>query len=187
MSKTIYTERQLLQRAAAGDETAFASLFHLYKNSLYSYLLRLSGSADLAEDIIQEVFLQLWDHRQSLDQVQQFRAYIFRAAQHRIINAFRRQSKEMLILAELRRVAPDTSSDNAEEELTLDETRQRLLEAINKLSPQQKAVYTLSREHGLQHEEIARRLHISRSTVNNHLIRALQVLRNHLGWLGSFL
>jgi len=185
MSKTAYTERQLLQRAAAGDETAFADLFHLYKHPLYSYLLRLSGSAETAEDIIQEVFLKLWDNRQSLGEVELFRAYIFRAAQYRIINVFKRKAKETLILSELQQSPPE-AAPGAEEHLALDETQQRLREAIDKLSPQQKLIYTLSRDQGLQHEEIARRLHISRSTVNNHMIRALQVLRQHLNWLGSF-
>jgi RNA polymerase sigma-70 factor (family 1) len=185
LSKTAYTQRQLLLLTAAGNEDAFASLFHSYKDPLYSYLSRLGASAEIAEDIIQEIFLTIWDHRQSLTEVQQFRAYIFRAAQHRIINVFRRQAKETLILAELQKTSPATTS-GIEDRLTLDETQRRLLDAIDKLSPQQKLVYTLSRNQGLPHEEIAQRLHISRSTVNNHMIRALQALRAHLNWLGTF-
>jgi RNA polymerase sigma-70 factor (family 1) len=185
VAKTDHTERQLLLLAASGDGDAFTTLFHAYKHPLYSYLFRLGGSSEIAEDVIQELFLNLWDNRQSLADIQQFRAYIFRAAQHRIINVFRRQAKEVLILAELQSTSP-ASTSGIEDQLSLSETRRRLKDAIEKLSPQQKLVYNLSRNEGLAHEEIAQQLHISRSTVNNHMIRALQVLRAHLNWLGSF-
>jgi len=175
-----YTERELLRMSAAGDPLAFAQLFHLYKDPLYSYLLRLSDPAT-AEDIIQEVFLKLWANHSSLGQIEQFRAYIFRMAQHRILNLFKRKAKEILIIKELQHISASSRSI-PEQNLSLAEMQRRLLEGVNSLSPQQKLIYTLSRDQGLPHDEIAQRLHLSPSTVNNHLTRALQILRTHLKW-----
>ena len=142
-----YTERELLRMSAAGDPLAFAQLFHLYKDPLYSYLLRLSDPAT-AEDIIQEVFLKLWANHSSLGQIEQFRAYIFRMAQHRILNLFKRKAKEILIIKELQHISASSRSI-PEQNLSLAEMQRRLLEGVNSLSPQQKLIYTLSRDQGL--------------------------------------
>jgi RNA polymerase sigma-70 factor (family 1) len=180
VAKSTYTEQELLQLSADGDEAAFTILFNLYKHRLYSYLLRLSGSPEMTEDVIQEIFLKLWDQRTSMGQIEQFGAYVFRMAQHRIINSFKRSAKETLILAELRRQTKSPVSE-AEDNLSAREVQRRFHEALEKLSPRQKLIYQLSRDHGLKHDEIAQRLHISRSTVNNHMILALRTIRDHLG------
>jgi RNA polymerase sigma-19 factor, ECF subfamily len=180
VAKSIYTEQELLRLAANGDEAAFTILFNLYKHRLYSYLLKLSGSAEMTEDVIQEIFLKLWDQRTSMGKIEQFGAYIFRMAQHRIVNSFKRSAKETLILAELRRQTKAPVSE-AEDNLSAREVQLRFHEALQKLSPRQKLIYQLSRDQGLKHDEIAQRLHISRSTVNNHMILALRMIRDHLG------
>ncbi|WEK37987.1 MAG: RNA polymerase sigma-70 factor [Candidatus Pseudobacter hemicellulosilyticus] len=175
-----HTEKQLLAESAGGSQPAFAELFHLYKDKLYSYLLRLTASPELTEDIVQEVFLTLWANRDTLVQVEHFNAYLFRMARNRVINAFRRMAKETLILATLNRPAPETGTE-AEEKLAAAEVQARLKAALDRLPPRQKQVFLLSRQDGLRHDEIARILSIAPSTVNNHLIEALRFIRQELG------
>lgn len=172
-------EKNLLRLAAEGDSAAFAGLFRIYQHKLYGFLLRATGSPEMTEDIIQDIFLKLWKDRSNLSQIEQFGGYVYRMAQHQVINSLKRMAKETLILNELGKVQPQTGMD-AEARLSLQEVTQSLHQALNKLTPKQKEVYTLSRERGLKHDEIARYLNISPSTVNNHLIEALRLIRQQL-------
>lgn len=176
----VHIEKKLLLRAAAGHEESFTQLFFLYRHKLYSFLLRLTESPEMTEDVIQDVFLKLWKDREHLVNIEQFGGYIYRMAQHHVLNAFRRMSKEALIMAELTRTTEAASAD-AGEQLRIREVREKLQYALDHLPPKQKLVYTLSREQGLKHEEIARQLNISPSTVNNHMIAALRSIRQQLG------
>ncbi|HWV69145.1 RNA polymerase sigma-70 factor [Chitinophaga sp.] len=176
----VHIEKKLLLRAAAGHEESFTQLFFLYRHKLYSFLLRLTESPEMTEDVIQDVFLKLWKDREHLVNIEQFGGYIYRMAQHHVLNAFRRMAKETLIMAELTRVTEAASAD-AGERLRIREVREKLQYALDHLPPKQKLVYTMSREQGLKHEEIARQLNISPSTVNNHMIAALRSIRQQLG------
>lgn len=175
----IHNEEQLLQRAAAGSQDAFTALFHLYRHKLYSFLLRTTGSPQIAEDVIQDIFLKLWKDRENLVNIEQFGHYIYRMAQNQVINAMKRMARETLILAELKQQQTAAMSE-AEDNLSLREIKEKLQTALDKLPPKQKLVFTLSRDQGLRHDEIARRLNISPSTVNNHMIEALRRLRRQL-------
>lgn len=172
-------EQELLKQSAAGDAAAFAELFRMYRHKLYSFLLRASGSPEMAEDITQDIFLKLWKNRELLTGIEQFGGYIYRMAQHQVINSLKRMARETLILGELGKAQPLAGPD-AEAQLSLQEVTQSLHHALDKLTPKQKLVYTLSRERGLKHEEIARYLNISPSTVNNHMIEALRLIRQQL-------
>jgi len=176
----VHIEKKLLLRAAAGHEGAFTQLFFLYRHKLYSFLLRLTESPEMTEDVIQDVFLKLWKDRENLVNIEQFGGYIYRMAQHHALNAFRRMAKESLVMAELTRTTEAASAD-AGDQLNIREVREKLQYALDHLPPKQKLVYTLSREQGLKHEEIARQLNISPSTVNNHMIAALRSIRQQLG------
>ncbi|MCK7556757.1 hypothetical protein MKQ70_17720 [Chitinophaga sedimenti] len=77
------SEQMLLQRAAEGDQGSFAELFRAYKDKLYGILLKMTDSAELTEDIIQDVFLRLWRKREELATIDNFGGYVFRMAQYR--------------------------------------------------------------------------------------------------------
>jgi RNA polymerase sigma-70 factor (ECF subfamily) len=172
-------EKELLKQSAEGDANAFAGLFRMYRHKLYGFLLRTTGSPEMAEDIAQDIFLKLWKNRELLTEIEQFGGYIYRMAQNQVINSLKRMARETLILDELGKTPPLTDPD-AEAQLSLQEVTQSLHHALDKLTPKQKLVYTLSRERGLKHEEIARYLNISPSTVNNHMIEALRLIRQQL-------
>ncbi len=70
-----------------GDATAFAALFRSYKDKLYGFLLRATGSPEMAEDIVQDIFLRLWKNREKLPEIGQFGAYIYQMARNQVINS----------------------------------------------------------------------------------------------------
>lgn len=142
-------------------------------------MVRLTGSAEQAEDIVQEVFMKLWDDRARLPEIENINAWIFTMAQHKAFNSFRKIMRQELMILELIRKTENLSENNANN-LSLKEAEQILAKAIEQLPQQQKLVYQLSREQGLKHEEIARQLNLSPGTVKNHMIRALKTLREQL-------
>ncbi|WP_126244055.1 RNA polymerase sigma factor [Chitinophaga rhizosphaerae] len=179
MSTSTLYEKEWLQMASDGDELAFTHLFHAYKFKLYGFISKLTGSPATAEDVVQDVFLKLWKDRKSLRDVDSFGSYLFRMAQNHAINGFRKMAREENVIRQLHTdEAPAHSTPQSH--ISLKETRELLHRAIQQLPPRQKAIYLLSREEGVKHEEIARRLHITTGTVKNHMIQALRTLRETL-------
>lgn len=173
-----HNETELLQLAAGGGQAAFAELFMQNRHKLFSFLMRLTQSPEATEDVIQDIFMKLWRNRVSLTEIDNFSSYLFRMAQNQCITQFRRMAKETLILSKLASDAP-ASRSTTEDLLAAKEVQEQLQLAVAKLTPQQKLVFTLSREKGLKYEEIAAELNISASTVKNHMIDALRIIRQH--------
>lgn len=172
-------EKDWLIMAADGDELAFTHLFHAYKFKLYGFISKLTGSPQTAEDVVQDVFLKLWKNRGDLRAVDSFGSYLFRMAQNHAINGFRKMAREEVMRKEMRADELPAHS-TPQSHIALKETREILHKAIQQLPPRQKAIYLLSREEGVKHEEIARRLQITTGTVKNHMIQALRTLREQL-------
>ena len=178
-SEPIHTEKELLLLASQGSEPAFTLLFNRYKHKLYSYLLSLTASPEIAEDIIQDTFLKLWKNRSAMEAIDHFGGYLFKTTRNLAINAFKRMSKETIILSKLQSQQHSVNT-KADDRLVVKEAEKLLYQTIQNLPPQQKLIYTLSREQGLKHEDIAQQLHLSSSTVRNHIVQALRTIRKKL-------
>lgn len=179
----VLNEKDLLLRIAAGDEIAFGMLFHRLRDKLYFFILRITGSAETAEDVLQDVFVKLWMNRSDIVRIDNFDAYIFRMCHNKAISGIRRMARETLILADLKKDAANASLTPTlhDDVLIQKEFLSRLQTILRKLPVQQRLVYTMTREQGLKQEEIAHRLKISASTVKNHMTRALQTIHRELG------
>lgn len=175
-----HTEKDLQQRSMSGDQAAFAEIFQLYKFKLYGFTLRLTGSPETAEDVVQNVFLKLWQDRHLLGEIDNLGGYIYRMAQNQVINGWKRMAKETILIRRLLTGQPDFSPSTPETELAYKEMERSFRQAIDKLPAQQKKVFLLSREEGLKYDEIAQRLQISPGTVKNHMIQLLRTLREQL-------
>lgn len=173
-----HNENELLQLAASGGQGAFTELFMQNRHKLFSFLMRLTQSPEATEDVIQDIFMKLWRNKSSLAEIDNFSSYLFRMAQNQCITQFKRMAKETLILS---RLASDSSPSRSttEDHIAVKEVQEQLQQAVAKLTPQQKLVFTLSREKGLKYDEIAAELNISPSTVKNHMIDALRIIRQH--------
>jgi RNA polymerase sigma-70 factor (ECF subfamily) len=169
---------ELLKQVVQGDEVAFEKLFQLYKNKLYAFIYQLSGSATIAEDVLQDVFLKIWRNRAQLTGIDNFNAYLYRMAQNHAVNVLRRQSREALLLTEVQRLAPQKVF--SDEWLAAKEVQTALQQAIDSLPARQRKVYQLGKEQGLSYEEIANMLNISTSTVRNHMVQALKAIREYI-------
>lgn len=176
-----YSEKELLRQIAGGSEDAFRVIFDHYGGKLQSYVLKLSRSKETAEDIVHDVFLNIWKNRENLTQIDQFDSYLFRAARNAAHRGFQRRAKETLIVATLQRTESPDGDFEGEALITHREVRESIQQAIDRLSPQQRKIFLLSREEGLNHAEIAERLGITRRTVSNTITEALNALRSDIG------
>ena len=175
-------ENDLLARIAQGDEAAFGVVFHHYQKKIYSYTFRLTGSTGLAEELVQDVFLKVWQHRATLPGLLRFDNWLFTIARNKVFDLLKKMAKDMAFRRQLSNWL-DSSGDTADDRIFFRENEERLQKALDGLPPRQKLIFTLSRYQGLKHDEIAARLRISRHTVKTHLVQALRTLRNLLALL----
>lgn len=175
-------DRELQQRLRAGDEGAFDSLFRTH----YPHLVRMGESIvrerSLAEEIAQEVMLELWRRRESLQVEQGFRAYLIRATRNRALNYVRHQQ---VVTRESAAAALETRSfPSGEDDMLTGELETAIREAIDQLPEKAREVFQLSRDQGLKYLEIASALDISVKTVEKRMGQALAHLRDRLAaWL----
>ncbi|HEX5553931.1 MAG TPA: RNA polymerase sigma-70 factor [Chitinophagaceae bacterium] len=172
-------EKLLIQQVTAGNEEAFARLFNAYRDKLFAFIYRMTSSRELAEDLVQDVFLKIWMQREKLSGIDNFNAFLFRMSQNHAINHMRRMAKETLVLMQTQR-QNDRSSPAVDEQVVFNHIQRSLDEIVANLPPRQKAVYQLGREQHLKQEEIAEQLSISVSTVKNHMTQALHTVREGL-------
>ena len=170
-------ERQLLAAIAAGDEKAFRIMVEAYWSRVYYNTLTLVKSPATAQDLTQDIFLKIWLQRDKLSEVESFKSYIYVVGRNQVINALRKKIVET--------AAADTLAlreDLLMPDLQLEgkDAYRVLMEGVERLTPQQKLIFKMSRIEGLSHEDIARKLGLSKNTVKVHMVIALNFLR---GWL----
>lgn len=176
-------EAELLARVRQGDDGAFAALFRLHYPTLVVIAARLLGERALAEEIAQDVMLELWRRREALALSGPLAAYLSQAARNRALNRIRQQKTARLAEPFLR--APSTSA-TADERALSGELQRAVDGALASLSAPQREVFELSRVRGLTYPEIAAVLDISVKTVEARMGRALKQLRERLSpWLSE--
>lgn len=181
-----YNEKSLLLAIAAGDEEAFTRVFYRYHQKLGAFILRLSESAELTQEITQDVFLKIWTNRSALTEVAHFEAYLFTVARNQAFNALKKLSRDQLKKQEWLRYAAPVVDDGDEPGLTEEDFRV-LHEAIGKLPPQQQKIYMLRSSSGMKYEDIARQLGLSFETVKKHMLLARRSIKSYIGAHGHTL
>ena len=172
---SLYDEKDLLAEIATGDERAFRKLFDLYKERFYSVALKMTRSDEVAEDIVQDVFMAIWNKRAGLVNVDNPSSYFFTAVYRRVYHHYRKVALERKLLQV---IPPVKESVNTTDEMVLaHESSELISQSIAKLPPQQQLVFKLSKQEGLSREDVAQQLHISPNTVKNHLADALKFIR----------
>ena len=152
-------------------------LFRQYYAGLCKSLYRILRDASFAEDIVQEVFMKVWEMRQTLQLDAAMKAYLYRSCYNTALN-FLKQQKKNTDIDPLEMVL--AGGETAEKHLNLLETETRILQAIDNLPPKTRLVFSLSRFEELSYKEIAERLEVSVKSVEKHMGIALQRLRENL-------
>lgn len=178
-----FDEAELLKAIAAGNQEAFTLLFEDRHSKFYTFAFKLTRSRALAEEIIQDVFLNIWINRAALENMLNVDAYLNRITRNLSFNALRNVAKDKLMLKEL----PDDEffpDHSTEQSLAYNDTLSLMQTAIAKLPPQQQLVYRLCHQEGLTYEQAAVKLNLAPSTVHSHMKAALGNLRGHFKKMG---
>ncbi|RYE29053.1 MAG: RNA polymerase sigma-70 factor [Sphingobacteriaceae bacterium] len=157
----------------------FDCLFEHYKKRVYIYVLKVVKSQFLAEEITQEIFIKLWLYRNKLSEINNLDGFIFKIVRNQALNHLRKAAYDERLLKEiLAFAAPE--QNNVDEKIIAADYQLLVQQALDCLSPQRRLVYELSRKKGLNYEEIACQLNLSRNTVKNHIVSALKHIHNYL-------
>lgn len=170
----------LMRRLAAGDEEAFNRLFERHRGKLYDYLVKVTRSAEISEEIVTDVFVKLWIGKELVPEIRQLDAFLHTVAYHKALDFLRTVSrKRRMHKAYLDSFQPEP--EKGADELLIDaESLQLFKRAVQTLPPKRKLIYMMSREKGLTHEEIARTLNLSPNTVKNSIVTATRVIGEFL-------
>jgi RNA polymerase sigma-70 factor (ECF subfamily) len=173
-------EKLLVSKLRNNDVKSFDILFEMYSAKLYRFALSLLKNDDDAKEIVQETFFRVWEKRQAIDSSKSFKSFLFTISYHLIIDQLRLKLKDQ----EYRRFLKEHFNT---EELPADSTadyetlNQQITAIIAELPAKRKQIFTLSREQGLSHKQIAEQLDISVKTVENQINLALKQIKTHLG------
>ena len=163
-----------------GDVQAFELLFKMYYPTLCSFSNKYLINPEEAKDVVQDVFLKLWENRDEIDTKESLKAYLFRITANNSIDRLRRRKvktkyDEILKLVYLDNYEPSPHNSLLERELS-----EYIGLALSKIPPQCRRVFDLSRIEGLKYNEIAKYLKISIKTVESHMSKALTLIRTEL-------
>jgi len=175
-----HTDEALVVLLNNDDERAFLEIYDRYKDELATHLVRLLHSSELAEEVLQDVFMMLWEKRHEMDALKSVPAYLYRSAINKTKNVFRKIANDNRLREEFLTYCRTANSNIVEEWMENKEIQQLLQTLLDRLPPQQKKVYMLCKLDGLSYKEVSEKLKISITTVNSHIRNANIFLKGEL-------
>lgn len=165
---------ELLQRLRENHTEAFEKIYKKYWQNLYLTAISILKDKQASEDIIQDLFIQLWNKRTTISVTVSLKAYLTASVKHEVFRVIRKRIAEM----DSNEVIQADKSYNALELIEYKEFLAHTQHLISKLSNKCQEVFVLSREEQFSHKEIAEQLNISSKTVENHIGKALGILKS---------
>ena len=178
-ASTLSNEKELFIQMSQGDQVAFTEIFDYYEPRIYPFVLKLTRSETTAEEVVQELFIKIWTSRRDLAKIENHRSYIFRMASNRTANYLRNIANNIRLVQNAAGQVV-VEKNTTEEVIDYKYTQQIINKVVDQLPSQQKAVYNLSRQQGLNSSEISKQMGIAEKTVKKHLTEALKFIRTQL-------
>lgn len=172
-------EREVIEQIKEGSKETFRLLFDQFGPKIYAFALSYLKNESDAEELLQEVFLKLWEVRSTLDSSKNLKSFLFKICINLIYDSIRRKNIEQVYIDYFGRNNP-LSGDNTWHEVIYNDMYDQLQQLIAAMPEQRRLIFRLSKEEGLSNEEIAVRLNLSRRTVENQLYRAISFLKDKI-------
>ncbi|WP_316789324.1 RNA polymerase sigma-70 factor [Pedobacter frigoris] len=182
MAKAIHklmNEAELFAGLAKGDEQAFEAIYRHYTRRLFPYVQKLLKTPELSEELIQDIFVQIWMNRHVFAHVEYPASYLFSIANRQALKYLKKVASDARILKKIMD-GSEPYSNETEEQIILRESVEAINLAVAQLPDQRRLIWELSRNEGLSHDQIAERLSISKNTVKNQMVQALKHVRNFI-------
>ena len=179
LSKDNITQ-ELLTRLKNGDLLAFDQVYELYSHKLFSFVFKILKNEMEVDDIVQEVFVKIWESRHKLEDYKLLNSYIFTIAYNNSIDLIRKRISNNKYVEHLKNSATINFAPSIISQIEFNELNIHVGKLIANLPDRQKQVYLLHREEGFTYPEIAKKLRISKNTVENHMVKALKYMRKNI-------
>ncbi len=167
----------IIKKLCEGDEKFFDELFLKYEPKLHAFINGIIHHKEDTENLIQDIFVNLWKNRTSLCNIRDIDSYLFIAARN---EAFRYLKKSLRNVSEDINKLDIKDDVSAEDDLLMKELLDYIYKVLDTMPKQRKKVFLMSRRDGLSNEQIANTLHISRRTVESHIYSTLVLLRQQI-------
>ncbi len=167
----------LWDKVKANSREAFEVLFRKYYPMLCLFSRRFTGDMEMAREVMQDLFIYMWEHRAEIEIKVSLKSYLLSAARFNSIRRLQKERRGNVTLDKLSELPEDGAFYD---HLEYAELQEQILEAISSLPDQCKRVFLLSRDQQLKYSEIASQLEISVKTVEAHISKALRLIQNHL-------
>jgi RNA polymerase sigma-70 factor (ECF subfamily) len=178
---------EVLLRMIEGDESAFTSIYRQYHPALYIYLLRFCKIPDLAEDLVHDVFLKIWEVRHRIDPKLPFTGYLYRIARNHAFKTIQKLAHDTTLQEQVLQQLEDTGSGLPEQLVREKEYDRLFREALDRLGPQRLNVFRLCRQEGKTYDEAAAILGISRNAVKKHMVLSMRFIHDYIYRHGDLL
>lgn len=172
-------EQQILEGLKQGRENALEMVFRTYYQPLCRYAYTFLNDRDEAEEVVQAAFIAVWDKRQKLSIEASLKSYLFRMVRNSCLNVIKHNKVRQLYAAESLSFGEPVAETTSQSILAV-ELEKKISDSLNDLPDQCRLVFQLSRFEELKYAEIAAQLNISLKTVENHMGKALKILRTKL-------
>ncbi len=179
--KSNKSNTELLQLIREDNMIAFYNLYERYSRRLFGFVLKYLKQETDAEEIVQEVFIKIWENRANINIYSSFESFLFTIAYNKTISLFRQRTTENKYLEYLKSIQQVDEDPVIIDEIYYTELKDKVLSLLDELTPRQKEIFLLSREQGLTHQEIAGKLNISVNTVKKHMVNTLAFLKLNIG------
>lgn len=170
---------KLFRLVAEGDKDAFHKVFDRYVPYVTAIAKRIIGHGAICEDLVQDIFLKIWEKKEELVHVECPKAWIARVSMHACYNRVKHEMVRAKASSNIRYITSE-HANNVEESMQLAETAAYVYKAIEQLPSQTKTIYKLNKEDGMKIGEIAEHLHLSPQTVKNTLSTAVKRVKLYL-------
>jgi len=174
-----HIDKDLIARFKSGDMAAFQKIYDAFCKPLYRFALSYMKDSFDVEEIVQDVFLKLWEKRDEVDELKSFKSYLYRITVNKIFNELKhrvvkRKYDQHLLNIDL------VTHETPESSIQFQELNKKLESLLSKLPEQQRTIFIMSRWQGLSNAEIAQNLNLSARTVENQIYRAAKFIKLHL-------
>ncbi len=172
-------EEKLINLVSKGNQLAFRQIFDLYHVRLFHFSRKYLRSEHLAEEAVQDVFLKLWEKRNELVDVEDFPAWLFQIARNYLLNILKRAATETKLKEEIKKTMDNAEAGHTDKVLLEKEGFSLLHDIVATLPSQRQKIFRLCRFEEKSYEETARIMGVSKSTVNDHMVKAMKYIRSN--------
>jgi RNA polymerase sigma-70 factor (ECF subfamily) len=177
-------QRNKLKDLQKGCKSAFSFFYESHRSFLYANIYKWVRCHEISQEIFHDVFMVIWDRREQIDLDKSFKSYLFKIAQNQVMDYFKKIAADRRRLEGFKQNYANNTDLSTENTINYNDTQTYLNQILSKIPKKCREVYVLCKIEGYSHDEASKLLNISAATVNNHIVKASKIVKEH--WSSGF-